>query len=62
MAKEGEEVRGVKAIADALGVSDRTVARWLEDGGRGLPVKRIGGRWRGERGQLRAWYERDGGA
>lgn len=61
MAKEGEmELRGLKAIADFLEVSDRTVKRWIADG-RGVPVKRIGGRLRAYPGQLRAWTEGNGG-
>lgn len=50
-----EWLRGVKAIADFLGVSDRTVRRWIATAAAGFPVHRIGGRYAAHTAELRTW-------
>ena len=57
-AKE-EWLRGVKAIADFLGVSDRTVKRWIASA-EGFPVHRIGGHYAANTADLRGWTARAG--
>lgn len=59
-AKE-EWLRGVKAIADFLGVTDRTVRRWI-CGPKGFPIHRVGGRYTAHTADLREWGRRNGGA
>lgn len=49
------ELRGVKAIAEFLGVSDRTVERLLVTDQTEMPVSRIGGRWIADADDLRDW-------
>lgn len=55
-----EWLRGVKCIADFLGVGERTVWRWMADVGTspeegGFPVYRVGGRWVAHTADLRRW-------
>lgn len=59
MAKDGW-IYGVKAIADFLGVGDRTLKRWLQAGEQGLPVFKIGGRWGAHPEDLRRWKRQPG--
>jgi predicted transcriptional regulator len=54
-ATKEEWLRGVKCIADFLGVDERTVRRWAKGRVRGFPIQRIGGRWVAHTGELRAW-------
>lgn len=58
-ATKDEWLRGVKAIADFLGVTDRTVRRWIASAA-GFPVHRVGGRYTAHTGELRAWTARTG--
>lgn len=54
--EEREEwLRGVKAIADFLGVSDRTVERWIVTDETDFPIYKCGGRWAAHTGDLRRW-------
>lgn len=55
-----EWLRGVKAIADFLGVSDRTVKRWIASAA-GFPVHRVGGHYAAHTADLRTWTARGGG-
>lgn len=60
--EEREEwLRGVKAIADFLGVTDRTVRRWIV-AAKGFPVHRVGGRYAAHTADLRAWTARQADA
>lgn len=59
-AMKDEWLRGVKAIADFLGVSDRTVRRWIASAA-GFPVHRIGGRYAANTSELRRWTAAFGG-
>jgi len=43
----------VHQVAHVLGLSERTIYRWCRAGT--IPVHRIGGRWRFERGELEKW-------
>lgn len=59
MSKDGW-LYGVKAIAGFLGVTERTVLRWMADramlsGPDGFPVHRVGGRWFAHPEELRRW-------
>lgn len=58
-ATKDEWLRGVKAIADFLGVSDRTVKRWIASAA-GFPVHRVGGHYTAHTGELRTWTARGG--
>lgn len=53
-----EWLRGVKAIAEFLGVTVRTVERWLVAGRADFPASRIGGRWVAHTADLREWTRR----
>jgi hypothetical protein len=57
-----EWLRGVKCIADFLGVGERTVKRWLLTDQTDFPVSRIGGRWVAHTDDLRRWMRRRGAA
>lgn len=49
-------IYGRKAIAGFLGVSERTVARWLEGPEElNFPALRVGGRWAAHPDQLARW-------
>jgi len=52
--RELELLRGWDAIAEHLGVSERTARRWHKQG---LPVERRGGRWIGRPDTLTAWRD-----
>lgn len=54
MAKD-QWIYGVKAIAGFLGVSERTMKRWLVEDETDLPVTKIGGRWSAHPDDLRRW-------
>ncbi len=54
MGKDGW-LYGVKAIAGFVGVSERTVARWLETDETDFPVSKVGGRWSAHPDDLRRW-------
>lgn len=49
---------GVKSIAAALGVGDRTLERWLVADETDLPVYKIGGRWAAHSDDLQRWTGR----
>jgi hypothetical protein len=54
-------IYGVKAIAGHVGVSERTVARWLDEPEVfDFPALRVGGRWAVHPDQLARWMERRG--
>lgn len=61
-ATKDEWLRGVKAIADFLGVSDRTVERWIATDETDFPIYRCGGRWSAHTGDLRRWQRARGRA
>ncbi len=54
-AEHEEWLRGIKAIADFLGVGDRTVKRWIATDETDFPIYRIGGRWSAHTGDLNRW-------
>lgn len=54
----GEWLRGIKAIAEYVGVTGRTVERWIATGQPDLPVMRVGGRWVAHTEELLAWMQR----
>lgn len=53
-----EWLYGAKAIADFVGVTERTVRRWIADDEPGFPVLRGKGRWFAHSGDLRRWLSR----
>lgn len=53
-------LRGVKAIAGALGVGDRTLERWLVTDETELPVAKVGGRWTAHEDELQRWKRQQG--
>lgn len=57
-ATKEEWLRGVKCIADFLGVDESTVRRWAKARKQDFPVRRFGGRWVAHTGELRAWMGR----
>jgi hypothetical protein len=48
-------VCGLKAIGAALGVTGRTVQRWIAAETYNLPVRRFRGRWRARAADLEMW-------
>ena len=46
---------GVKSIAAALGVGERTLERWLVTDETELPVVKVRGRWSAHPDDLRRW-------
>jgi hypothetical protein len=59
MGGQGKKLEGVKAIADFLGVTERTVRRWcrarlVAD----IPILRAGGRYFAFEGDLQEWVRR----
>ena len=57
---ENKKLVGVKAIADCVGVTERTVRRWCRS--RlvvGIPILKAGGRYFAFEADLRAWMRRD---
>jgi predicted site-specific integrase-resolvase len=55
---KGKLILGVKAISGFVGVSDRTLGRWLVDGGADFPVYKLGGRWAADSDDLARWMKR----
>lgn len=51
---------GVKSIASALGVGERTLKRWLVTDQTELPVSKIAGRWSAHQDDLRQWKRQQG--
>lgn len=52
----GRVLEGVKSIAAFVGVSERTVHRWCaERCERGIPIRKIGGRYVAYEQDLEAW-------
>lgn len=50
---ERQSLFGLEAIAAFLGVSYKTVLRYQKK--QGLPVRKLGGRWCAEQGELEKW-------
>jgi len=56
---QGRKLEGVKAIADHLGVAERTVRRWCRARRiAGVPIMKTGGRYFAFEGDLRDWMRR----
>lgn len=53
-----EHLWGLRAIGNAIGVSDDTVRRLVKDPASGIPVTRPGGRYYAARSELLAWLRR----
>lgn len=57
-AERGKRLEGVKAIADFMGVTERTVHRWCAARvAAGIPILKIGGRYAAFEADLRGWVE-----
>jgi predicted DNA-binding transcriptional regulator YafY len=57
-AERGKKLVGGKAIADFMGVTERTVQRWCRDrAAAGAPILKIGGRYAAFEADLRGWAE-----
>lgn len=59
-AERGRKLEGVKAIADFMGVTERTVRRWCAArrlGSAGAPILKVGGRYLAFEADLRGWAE-----
>jgi len=49
---------GLKAIADYLGRSPRTIYNWIQDQAQGFPAQKVGGMWEARSVDLDAWRQR----
>jgi predicted DNA-binding transcriptional regulator YafY len=55
----GRKLVGVKAIADHMGVAERTVRRWCRARAMaGIPILKVGGRYAAFERDLRDWVNR----
>ena len=55
---DGKRIEGVKGIAAFLGVSERSVWRWVRDPERAAPIRKVGGRHFAFEDELEAWTEK----
>jgi hypothetical protein len=59
MTNQGKKLEGVKAIADFVGVTERTVRRWCRARVvAGVPILKAGGRYFAFEGDLVEWLRR----
>lgn len=59
--EKNEWIYGVKAMAAFVGVSRRTLERWLADESSGFPARKHGGGWFGVSDEIRGWLRGSGG-